>query len=61
MSPEEKEAAQQAWEKNLPVVLRLFCLQEGIPRPFGRKEGSVYECPCGIFRWDVNAGRETET
>lgn len=40
---------------NLPVTLNIFCLYEHKARAFGRKYGSIYECPCGQCAWDVLA------
>ena len=40
-------------DPRLPMAMYLHCLQEGISRTFGLKYAGVYECPCGIFRWDV--------
>ena len=38
---------------NLPYALTLFCQLECRTMTFWRKHGSLYECPCGEFQWDI--------
>ena len=40
-------------DPGLPAAMYLHCQEEGTNRVFGLKYAGVYECPCGMFRWDV--------
>ena len=55
MTQENQAETKRDEYPNLPYSLVLFCQMECQPMIFGRRQGAIYECPCGEFHWDIKS------